>query len=105
MNIKNKIKNIKKMLDNYYLEIYDSNFSKTITVFVLYDFNKKIFFYGDLKIKDKYNFFNEMSISLNNKIPISKNLFNIFLELSLNDLQETNKNIFLTLNGLEEWTL
>lgn len=93
------------MLYNYYLEIYDSDYNKTITVFVLYDFNKKKFYYGDLKIKDKYNFFNERNISLNNKIPISKNLFDTFLELSLNDLQETNKNIFLTLNGLEEWTL
>ena len=40
-----------------------------------------------------------------NKIPISKRLFDNFLQLSIYNLRETNKNIFLALNGLEEWII
>ena len=103
-----KIKNINKnlMLNTpYYLEIYDSKFDKTIAMFILYDFDKKVFFYGESKIKDEYSFFNNTKITYQNKIPISKMLFNNFLELSYSNLIQTNKNIFLSLNGLEEWIL
>jgi hypothetical protein len=103
-----KIKNINKnlMLNTpYYLEIYDSKFDKTIIMFILYDFDKKMFFYGESKIKEEYSFFNNTKITYQNKIPISKLLFDKFLELNYKNLCETNKNIFLTLNGLEEWVL
>ena len=48
---------------------------------------------------------NNTKITYQNKIPISKMLFDKFLELSYSNLTQTNKNIFLTLNGLEEWVL
>jgi hypothetical protein len=105
MNYKIKKINKKIMLNTpYYLEITSDSLNK-IDSFILYDFNEKLCFFGTYEIKNYYDSFDESQKTKQYKIPISKRLFNDFLKLSIHNLRETNKNIFLALNGLEEWII
>ena len=105
MNYKIKKINKKIMLNTpYYLEITSDSLNK-IDNFILYDFNEKICFFGTTEIKNYYDNFDESQKSKQDKIPISKRLFDNFKKLSIHNLRETNKNIFLALNGLEEWII
>lgn len=89
-------------MKNYYLYI-SSNHRNLITIFILYDLKKNLIYFGDDKIKNHYE--NIINFSYKEKIPISEIKFKSFLELSLEKLQFTNKNIFLAFNGLDEWII
>ena len=89
-------------LKNYYLYISNDH-RNFITIFILYDLKNNLFYFGKNKIKDQSEKITHFSYK--EKIPLSERNFNLFLELSLNKLQFTNKNIFLAFNGLDEWII
>ena len=93
------------MKSQYYVQIFNNHLN-LITVFLLYDLEKNLIYFGDQRIGDVYMpIYDHRAIKLERAIPISKNLFCYFLQLSLEKLNKTNKNIFLAFNHLEEWII
>jgi hypothetical protein len=88
---------------NYYLKITSYEYNKTIESFILFDLIDNRVYFGVDMIKDIHLPFISDNINYQSLIPISKNKFENFLNLSLNDLNKINKNIFLVMNSLEEW--
>lgn len=88
----------------YYVKIINNHLN-FITVFLLYDLKKNVVYFGNDKIGEISIPILNSNIDLYKTIPISKFLFDNFLQLSLIKLNKTNKNIFLAFNGLEEWII
>lgn len=93
------------MKSQYYVQIFNNQLN-LITIFLLYDFEKNLIYFGDNRIGDvSMPIFNRQRIESQKIIPITKSCFENFLNLSLNKLNKTNKNIFLAFNSLEEWII
>ena len=91
------------MKSQYYVQILNNHLN-LITIFLLYDLEKNLIYFGEDKIGDvSMPIFNPDKIRAQKIIPISKGCFEKFLDLSLKKLNKTNKNIFLAFNCLEEW--
>jgi hypothetical protein len=98
------MKNKLVLKSKYYLQIYTNN-KNIINVFILYNLKDNLIYFGVDKISDQHEQINHNKINLDKAIPISETSFKYFLNLSLSDLSNTNKNIFLAINGLEEWII
>ena len=93
------------MKSQYYVQILNNHLN-LITIFLLYDLEKNLIYFGEDKIGDvSMPIFNPDKIRAQKIIPISKGCFEKFLDLSLKKLNKTNKNIFLAFNCLEEWII